>query len=73
MPHIGICNTCRNAEAEEKDKQGWIFIFFRGPLVALHVLGVIVESLIRKGNLILSVVTERKRHQDSGVYAEMSK
>ncbi len=31
MAHIGICNTCRNAEAERKDKQSWIIIFFRGP------------------------------------------
>ncbi len=31
MAHIGIYNTCRNAEAERKDKQSWIIIFFRGP------------------------------------------
>ncbi len=41
LAHIGICNTCRNAEAERKEKQGWIIIFFRGPkylrsLVADH-------------------------------------
>ncbi len=31
MAHIGICNNCRNAEAEQKDKQGWTIIIFRGP------------------------------------------
>ncbi len=27
MAHIGIRNSCRNAEAEQKDKQGWVIIF----------------------------------------------
>ncbi len=45
MAHIGIRNTCRNAEAEQKDKQGWIIIFFRGPKTDVTVMNTALKRL----------------------------
>ncbi len=38
MAHIEICNSCCNAEAEQKEKQVWIIIIFRGPKVFVQLV-----------------------------------
>ncbi len=48
MAHIEICNSCRNAEAEQKDKQGWIIIFFRGPKISVELERLTMRDLLAR-------------------------